>query len=55
MVIARCAGCSATLLAGKAAGDYFANGKAARDVVRGRPPAVVPAGSPAVQDALRSG
>jgi vancomycin permeability regulator SanA len=53
-VAARCAGCAATLLAGKAVRDYFACGKAARDAVRRRPPAVRSPGSPAVRDALRS-
>ncbi|MGC9665363.1 SanA/YdcF family protein [Planosporangium sp. 12N6] len=54
-VTARCAGCSATLLAQKAVRDYFASGKAAWDAVRRRPPAVRSPGSPAVRDALRGG
>jgi vancomycin permeability regulator SanA len=52
-VTARCAGCAATLLAGKAARDYFACVKAAWDAVRRRPPAVRSPESPGVQDALR--
>ncbi|MEV1287370.1 ElyC/SanA/YdcF family protein [Micromonospora sp. NPDC049679] len=52
-VTARCDGCAATLLAGKAVRDYFASGKAAWDAVRRRPPAVHSPESPAVQDALR--
>jgi vancomycin permeability regulator SanA len=54
-VTARCAGCSATLLAQKAVRDYFASGKAAWDAVRRRPPAVRSPESPAVHDALRNG
>ncbi|WP_433345293.1 SanA/YdcF family protein [Micromonospora sp. CA-111912] len=52
-VAARCAGCAATLLAEKAARDYFASGKAAWDAARRRPPAVRSPADPAVQDALR--
>lgn len=54
-VTARCAGCAATLLAGKAVRDYFASGKAAWDAVRGRAPAVASPPSPHVRDALRAG
>lgn len=54
-VTARCAGCAATLLAGKAVRDYFACAKAAWDAVRRRPPAVHSPESPAVRDALRDG
>lgn len=39
-VRAKCDGCGRALLAEKAVRDYFANGKAAWDVVRERPPAV---------------
>jgi hypothetical protein len=52
-VAARCEGCSFGLLAGKRVRDYAASGKAAWDVVRGRPPAVTSPVSTAVEDALR--
>ena len=54
-VTAGCDGCSAALLASKAARDYFASGKAAWDAVRGRPPAVTSPPSLQVRDALRAG
>ncbi len=54
-VAARCPGCGAVLLAGKAVRDYAASGKAVWDVVRDRPPAVESPPDPAVQDALRRG
>jgi vancomycin permeability regulator SanA len=54
-VTARCDGCSATTLAGKAIRDYFASAKAAWDAVWRRPPAVRSPASPAVQEALRAG
>jgi vancomycin permeability regulator SanA len=54
-VVARCPGCSSTLLAGKAVRDYFASGKAAWDAVRDRPPAVDSAADPAVRNALAAG
>jgi vancomycin permeability regulator SanA len=52
-VAARCPGCGAALLAGKAVRDYAASGKAAWDAVRDRPPAVTSPPDTAVQDALR--
>ncbi|MEU4472743.1 ElyC/SanA/YdcF family protein [Micromonospora sp. NPDC023888] len=52
-VTARCEGCGPLLLAGKSVRDYFASGKAAWDMVLGRPPAVRSPADPAVQDALR--
>jgi vancomycin permeability regulator SanA len=52
-VAARCPGCGAVLLAGKAVRDFFASGKALWDVLRGRPPVVTSPPSPAVRDALR--
>ncbi|MDY7089535.1 MAG: ElyC/SanA/YdcF family protein [Actinomycetota bacterium] len=51
-VRARCDGCGRALLAEKAVRDYFASGKAAWDVVRGRPPAVTSPPNPAIQNAL---
>ena len=54
-VRARCEGCSATLLAGKAVRDYLAAAKAAWDVIQDRPPAVRSDEDPAVRDALRAG
>ena len=54
-VAARCDGCSTALLAEKAVRDYAASGKAAWDVVRGRPPAVSSPDSEAVDEALRQG
>lgn len=51
-VTARCAGCPATLLAGKAVRDYFASAKAAWDAVRRRPPAIRSPQHPGVRDAL---
>ncbi|MFF5176991.1 vancomycin high temperature exclusion protein [Micromonospora sp. NPDC000316] len=52
-VTARCDGCGRALLAEKSIRDYFASGKAAWDVVRGRAPAVSSPADPAVQNALR--
>ena len=52
-VTARCADCSAFLLASKAVRDYLASGKAAWDAVRRRPPAVRSPQDPGIQDALR--
>jgi vancomycin permeability regulator SanA len=54
-VTARCGGCGTGLLAGKAARDYFASGKAAWDTLRARPPAVTSPPNPQVRDALRTG
>ncbi|MEH0939152.1 SanA/YdcF family protein [Micromonospora psammae] len=53
-VNARCSGCGAVLLAGKAVRDYFASGKAAWDAVRHRPPAVSSPPNAEVRDALKS-
>jgi vancomycin permeability regulator SanA len=53
-VAAPCAGCGATLVAGKWARDYVASGKAARDAVSGRPPAISSPPDPAVRNALRA-
>jgi vancomycin permeability regulator SanA len=53
-VVARCDGCGTRLVAGKAARDYAASGKAALDAVRDRPPAVSSPASTAVHDALTS-
>lgn len=52
-VTARCDECPTSLLAGKAARDYFASGKAAWDAVRRRPPAIHSPENPGVRDALR--
>ena len=52
-VAARCEGCSFGLLAEKSVRDYAASGKAAWDVVRGRPAAVTSPDSTALDDALR--
>jgi vancomycin permeability regulator SanA len=52
-VAARCDGCSFGLLAEKRVRDYAASGKAAWDVVSGRPAAVTSPASPAVDEALR--
>ncbi|GAA2494517.1 SanA/YdcF family protein [Winogradskya humida] len=51
-VKARCDGCGKALLAEKSVRDYFASGKAAWDVVRGRHPAVSSPPTSAVRDAL---
>jgi vancomycin permeability regulator SanA len=51
-VKARCDGCGTTLLAEKAARDYFAAIKAARDAISHRDPLVTSPRSPAVTDAL---
>lgn len=52
-VKARCDGCSAVPLAGKAVRDYFASGKAVWDAVRDRPPAISSPENQQIQDALR--
>ena len=52
-VRARCEGCSFGLLAEKSVRDYAASGKAAWDVVRGRPAAVTSPDSTEVDEALR--
>ncbi|MEV6596674.1 ElyC/SanA/YdcF family protein [Actinoplanes sp. NPDC051346] len=54
-VAARCTGCTATLIAGKAVRDYFACTKAAWDAVRDRPAAVSSPPSPALTQALTGG
>ncbi|MFI7608073.1 vancomycin high temperature exclusion protein [Micromonospora sp. NPDC049366] len=51
-VTARCGDCGPALLVEKSIRDYLASGKAAWDVVSGRPPAVRSAQDPAVRDAL---
>ncbi|WP_305782582.1 SanA/YdcF family protein [Symbioplanes lichenis] len=50
-VRADCTGCGARLLAGKWVRDYFASGKAAWDVLRGRAPAVTSPATTALTDA----
>ena len=50
-VVARCH-CPTRLLIEKSVRDYFASGKAVRDAVRNRPPAVSSPKDPAVQQAL---
>ncbi len=52
-VRARCDGCVATMLAGRAIREYFASGKAAWDAVRHRPPAISSPTNQQVQEALR--
>ncbi|MGC5285801.1 SanA/YdcF family protein [Micromonospora sp. DT231] len=52
-VTARCDECGPLLLAEKSVRDYLASGKAAWDMVLGRPPAVRSPEDPAVRNALR--